>query len=87
MRLPWRSVHLVAVFAATILTSASTAFTAQAKTLTFEQRVQAQRAIERAYYSHQIGASRPFDEAVPRALLEKFRINMQGLVMARKQVP
>lgn len=24
---------------------------------------------------------------VPRALLEKFRINMQGLVMARKQVP
>jgi hypothetical protein len=26
-------------------------------------------------------------ETVPRALLEKFRINMQGLVMARKQVP
>lgn len=26
-------------------------------------------------------------QAVPRALLEKFRINMQGLVMARKQVP
>ena len=24
---------------------------------------------------------------VPRALLDKFRINMQGLVMARKQVP
>lgn len=26
-------------------------------------------------------------QAVPRALLDKFRINMQGLVMARKQVP
>ncbi|HVR86444.1 MAG TPA: hypothetical protein VMU54_19130, partial [Planctomycetota bacterium] len=24
---------------------------------------------------------------VPRALLDKFRTNMQGLVMARKQVP
>jgi N-acetylneuraminic acid mutarotase len=39
--------------------------------LTFEQRVLAQEAIERFYYAHQVGASRPFDEAVPRALLEK----------------
>ncbi len=39
--------------------------------LTFEQRVEAQRAIERVYYSHRIGAHRSFAEAVPRRLLEK----------------
>ena len=38
--------------------------------LTFEQRVKAQRLIERVRYSHQVGATRPFDEAYPRALLE-----------------
>ena len=38
--------------------------------LTFEQRVEAQRAIERVYYSHQIGARMPFDEAVTGAILE-----------------
>jgi hypothetical protein len=43
----------------------------QARGLTFEQRVQAQEAIERLYYAHQIGATRPFEEAVPRAVLEK----------------
>jgi N-acetylneuraminic acid mutarotase len=39
--------------------------------LTFEERVKAQEAIERVYYSHQIGARRPFEEAVPREVLEK----------------
>ncbi|HEU5179505.1 MAG TPA: MopE-related protein [Candidatus Polarisedimenticolia bacterium] len=39
--------------------------------LTFEQRVQAQAAIERVYYTHQIGTTRPFEEAVPRSVLEK----------------
>ena len=38
--------------------------------LTFQQRVEAQRALERVRYSHQIGARRPFDEAVPESLLE-----------------
>jgi N-acetylneuraminic acid mutarotase len=42
-----------------------------ARELTFEQRVQAQEAIERVYYSHQIGATRPFEEAVPRGVLEQ----------------
>src|SRR5262245_11539258 len=41
-----------------------------ARTLTFEERVRAQEAIERVYYQHQIGATRPFEEAVPRAALE-----------------
>ena len=41
-----------------------------APSLTFEQRVEAQRAIERVRYAHQIGARRAFDEAVPQAVLE-----------------
>ena len=41
-----------------------------ASDLTFEERVKAQQAIERVYYSHQIGATKPFEEAVPRKLLE-----------------
>jgi N-acetylneuraminic acid mutarotase len=39
--------------------------------LTFEQRVQAQSAIERVYYSHQSGKTRRFEEAVPRGVLER----------------
>ncbi|MBZ5640692.1 MAG: hypothetical protein LAO51_18290 [Acidobacteriia bacterium] len=39
--------------------------------LTFDERVSAQEAIERVCYSHQIGATKPFDEAVPRAVLER----------------
>jgi hypothetical protein len=42
-----------------------------ARDLTFEDRVNAQEAIERVYYSHQIGATKPFEEAVPRAVLEQ----------------
>ncbi|HEU5179236.1 MAG TPA: Calx-beta domain-containing protein [Candidatus Polarisedimenticolia bacterium] len=45
--------------------------TAQSRQLTFEERVRAQEAIERLNYSHQIGASLPFEEAIPRSLLEK----------------
>ena len=39
--------------------------------LSFAERVEAQRAIERVYYSHQLGATQPFEEATPAALLEK----------------
>ena len=42
----------------------------QARDLSFEERVEAQAAIERVYYSYQIGTTRPFEEAVPRAVLE-----------------
>jgi len=38
--------------------------------LTFEARVRAQEAIERVYYRHQIGATKTFEQAVPRAVLE-----------------
>src|SRR3989454_3191835 len=43
---------------------------AMARDLTFEDRVKAQEAIERVYYSHQIGATKPFEEAVPRSVVE-----------------
>ena len=39
--------------------------------LSFEQRVRAQEAIERVYYSHQLGTNIPFEQAVSRELLEK----------------
>ncbi|HEV8336023.1 MAG TPA: MopE-related protein [Candidatus Polarisedimenticolia bacterium] len=56
----------------TILTLLPFAFTpAPARDLTFEQRVKAQKAIERIYYSHQIGATAAFEKAVPREVLEK----------------
>jgi hypothetical protein len=43
----------------------------QAHDLTFEERVRAQEAIERVYFSHQVGASRSFEATVPRSTLEK----------------
>jgi N-acetylneuraminic acid mutarotase len=42
-----------------------------ARDLSFDDRIKAQEAIERVYYSHQIGATRPFEEAVPREVLER----------------
>ena len=39
--------------------------------LTFEERLGAREAIERVYYSHQIGATRSFEEAVPRGVIER----------------
>ena len=39
--------------------------------LTIRARIEAQRAIERVYYSHQNGATLPFDQAVPEQLLDK----------------
>src|SRR5712692_2280399 len=39
--------------------------------VTFEERVRAQEAIERVYYSHQIDAKLPFQEAIPAELLRK----------------
>jgi len=44
---------------------------ANARELSLEDRLEAQAAIERVYYSHQVGTTKPFEEAVPRQLLEK----------------
>jgi N-acetylneuraminic acid mutarotase len=43
---------------------------ALARDLTFEDRVNAQEAIDRVRYSHQLGATEPFEEAMPREALE-----------------
>ena len=43
---------------------------ARERGLSFEERVRAQEAIERVYYSHQLEATEPFEKAVPRSLLE-----------------
>ena len=40
-----------------------------ARDLTFAQRVEAQRAIERVYYIHRSGGARGFEEAVPESIL------------------
>src|SRR3990172_2084872 len=45
--------------------------TSRARDLTFEERVRAEEAIQQVYYSHQIGKTKPFEEAVPHAVLEK----------------
>ena len=45
--------------------------TLAARELSFDERVEAQEAIERVYYSHQDGASRAFEAVVPRAVLEQ----------------
>jgi len=42
-----------------------------AGSLTFEQRLEAQRAIERIYFSHLVGSRRTFEQAVTRELLER----------------
>src|SRR6266571_5213571 len=43
----------------------------EAREPTFEERVRAQEAIERVYYSYLIGTTRPFEEAVPHEVLER----------------
>ncbi len=45
--------------------------TVQARDLTFEERVEAQTAIERVYHSHRIAATLPFERAVPRSVIEE----------------
>jgi N-acetylneuraminic acid mutarotase len=61
-----------AIVALSILLAIGVAVAAEPgkRTLTFEDRVKAQEAIERVYYSHQIGATKSFEQAVPRAVLE-----------------
>ena len=44
---------------------------AAARTLSLEERVDAQRAIDRVYFKHQIGATRSSDEPVPAAVIER----------------
>ena len=60
---------------AAVLTVCAPTFTSAAagtdRTLGIEARVAAQEAIERVYYSHQIGSSQSFEQTVPREVLEQ----------------
>jgi N-acetylneuraminic acid mutarotase len=59
--------RLIVALAAAVPGSASGA----ERVLSFEDRLACQEAIERVYYSHQIGATRRFEEAVPREVLQR----------------
>ncbi len=60
--------RIIAVVAAGLLSAALLG--ADGRRMSFEERVEAQRALEGVYYAHQIGATEPFDLAVPRVVLE-----------------
>ena len=49
------------------------------RVLTYEQRLEAQTAIERVYYSHQIGATLPFEEAVPQETISSLKENSEWI--------
>ena len=59
--------RLTVVFVVLVAIGSSTV---HARDLTFEDRVRAQEAIERVYYAHQIGTTKPFEEAIPSFVLE-----------------
>jgi hypothetical protein len=44
---------------------------ASARELTVDERVKGQEALERVYYAHQIGNTRPFEDAVPKSVIER----------------
>jgi len=53
----------------------------QARDLSLADRVRAQEEIERVYHAHQIGATTPFESAVPRPVLEaKVRLYLRKSV-------
>src|SRR5206468_3960687 len=54
-----------------ILVTSSARFAGAGSRISFEDRVRAEEAIARVYYGHLIGATRPFQEAVTRPVLEK----------------
>src|SRR5437867_13292020 len=61
------SIRLLFLTLASVLLASGDAL---GRDLTFEQRVAAQETIERVYYSHQLGATLPFETAVPRSVIE-----------------
>ena len=65
------TIAAAAIIVAVLLVPTTSARSAQPRQLTFEDRVRAQEAIERVYYSHLICATMPFEKAVPREVLEK----------------
>jgi len=54
-----------------LLVACSVTLAGPPQRLSFDDRVAAQEAIERVYYSYQRGTTTPFEEAISRTLLEK----------------
>ena len=72
-----RSRLVLLILAFTALTSPPVQ-AASSRSLTFQERLVAQEAIERVYYSYLDGATEPFEDAMPRATLErKVRLYLQ----------
>jgi len=57
-----------------------------AASFTLDDRVRAQEAIERVYYSHQTGTIQSFEQAVPHALLERKVLTYLGQSAALEQL-
>jgi N-acetylneuraminic acid mutarotase len=53
-----------------LVLSGPAVFAAEPATLSFQDRVNAQVAIERVYYKHQVGVTKAFEQAVPQAVIE-----------------
>src|SRR6266571_5825017 len=67
MRISCRPV-MVSVVVALVIAPAGAV--GRGREMSFEDRVRAQMALERAAYSHQIGTTRSFEEAVPLPVLQ-----------------
>src|SRR5436309_714591 len=65
-RHPFFKSALLWVLAAALCPTAATA-----RDLSFQERLAAEERIQRVYYSHQVGTSLPFEQVVPRDVLEK----------------
>src|SRR5262245_55334090 len=59
------------IVAALLSAPVTTARSNRPHRITLDDRIQAQRSIDRVLYSHQIGATKPFETAVPREVLER----------------
>src|SRR5882672_1237620 len=82
--------RVLTLAAVTVTAAATSASWTIARDLTFEDRVRAQEAIERVYYAHQIGTTKPFEAAVPRAVIEgKVRktLEQSSIVERRTRTP
>ncbi len=78
-----RAFHAAALL---LLATSIPAIARTSRELSFEQRVEAQRAIERVYISHLEGTRRTFDQAVTQELLErKVRTYLQQSALLESQ--
>ena len=66
-----RVLSILKVLPCVLIALSSIVAAAPGRNLTLSERIAAQRALDRAYYGHQIGTTKPFEEAVPIDLTER----------------